>query len=131
MRDSLRARNIFIMLTNRCNLHCSYCYEIGKNSVSSEMSIIQSYLTKELDAGLFDQYYLVFHGGEPLLEFPLMRDIAQWAWDSYPTMSVRCMATTNGTCLNSEMKEWFQCNKERFVAILSLDGGRDTHNLNR
>ena len=131
MRDTLRARNIFVMLTNRCNLRCSYCYESGKNDLSADAPTIKEYLRKELDEGLFDEYFVVFHGGEPFLEFSLMREISRWCWSEYPHRSIRCITTTNGTCLNREMKEWLRDNRERFTAILSLDGGRQTHNRNR
>lgn len=131
MRDSLRARNIFVMLTNRCNLRCSYCYESGKNNRSSNAQVIQSYLTVEFEPKQFDEYFLVFHGGEPFLDFNLMKDIAQWCWNTYPDLNIRCMTTTNGTCLDASMKAWLLDNRHRFVAILSLDGGRDTHNRNR
>lgn len=131
MRDSLRARNIFVMLTNRCNLRCGYCYEAGKNMLSATSSLIHKYVGKELSSGEFDEYFIVFHGGEPFLEYSLMKEISEWCWTEFPSMDIRCMATTNGTCLDADMKQWLTDNRERFVAILSLDGGRDTHNQNR
>jgi len=131
MRDSLRARNIFVMLTNRCNLRCSYCYEAGKNLLSADAPTIKKYVAEELQSARFDEYFIVFHGGEPFLEFPLMKEVAEWCWQEFPSMNIRCMTTTNGTCLNAAMKAWLTENRHRFVAILSLDGGRETHNSNR
>lgn len=131
MRDSLRARNIFVMLTNRCNLRCSYCYEKGKNERSASYETITRYLLKEFEEKCFDEYYIVFHGGEPFIEFDLMKTVAEWCWTSFPELNIRCMTTTNGTCLDNSMKEWLRNNRDHFVAILSLDGGRDTHNRNR
>ncbi len=131
MRDSIHERNIFVMLTNRCNLRCSYCYEEGKNQRSASYDTITGYLRKEFEEKRFDAYDIIFHGGEPFLEFELMKNVAEWCWASFPGLDIRCLVTTNGTCIDDSMKEWLTMNKERFVAILSLDGGRVTHNRNR
>ena len=131
MRDSLRARNIFVMLTNRCNLRCRYCYESDRNSLSGNVSTIKHYLAQELTSKQFDEYFLVFHGGEPFLEFQMLKEISEWCWTEFPSQDIRCMATTNGTCLDESMKDWLRKNSRRFVAILSLDGGKESHNRNR
>lgn len=60
-----------------------------------------------------------------------MRDVCEWIWSHYAELDVRCMATTNGTILDATSKEWLRLNRDRFIVILSLDGGRETHNANR
>lgn len=70
-------------------------------------------------------------GGEPLLQFSLIQEIADYTWNKYPQENYIFFTVTNGTLLTPEMKEWFLAHKKRFVLGLSLDGTPDTHNHNR
>ena len=72
-----------------------------------------------------------FIGGEPLLEFELIKDIAGYVWGEKKAIPFILFSTTNGTVLTNEMKKWFTVNKERFWLCLSLDGTKDTHDHNR
>lgn len=131
MTDSRNTKNIFIIVTNRCNLRCVYCYEQGKNTVSANKETMQHVLGHELADENFDSFDIVFHGGEPFMEWHMVRELSEWLWKYYSSRHIRLMATTNGTMLNEEIKSWLSENRERFALILSLDGGRETHNRNR
>jgi len=131
MTDSRNTKNIFIIVTNRCNLRCVYCYEQGKNTASANRETMRQVLEYELADEKFDSFDIVFHGGEPFMEWHLVRELSEWLWKYYSSRHIRLMATTNGTMLNDEMKTWLSENRERFALILSLDGGRETHNRNR
>ncbi len=131
MKDSRNTKNIFIIITNRCNLRCVYCYERGKNTASADEVTMQNVLEREMKDTAFDSFDIIFHGGEPFMEWSLMRRLSEWLWENYSHRHLRLMATTNGTMLNDEMKQWLSYNRDRFALILSLDGGRDTHNKNR
>jgi len=72
-----------------------------------------------------------FIGGEPLLEFKLLKEIVAYTCSKKREHKYIFFATTNGTLLSNEMKEWFTARKNCFVLGLSLDGTRDTHNYNR
>jgi len=72
-----------------------------------------------------------FIGGEPLLEFELIREIVEYTCSQESGHVYIFYATTNGTILTNEMKSWFTTHKECFVLGLSIDGDRDTHNFNR
>lgn len=131
MTDSRKTKNIFIIVTNRCNLHCIYCYEQGKNTLSANEDTMRRVLEYELQDNKFDSFDIVFHGGEPFIEWTLVRNLSEWLWEKFSHRHLRLMATTNGTLLSNEMKQWLSQNNNRFQLILSLDGGRDTHNRNR
>lgn len=131
MTDSRKTKNIFIIVTNRCNLRCVYCYEQGKYTASTNLATMKQVLEKEMQDMEFDSFDIVFHGGEPFLEWSLICELSEWLWKNYSHRHLRLMATTNGTLLNGEMKSWLTENRERFALILSLDGGRETHNRNR
>jgi sulfatase maturation enzyme AslB (radical SAM superfamily) len=72
-----------------------------------------------------------FIGGEPLLEFELMRRIFEYVCNKKPAVPHIFFASTNGTLLTDEMKAWFTERKECFWLGLSLDGTKETHDRNR
>lgn len=73
-----------------------------------------------------------FIGGEPLLEYDLIRKIYDYTNEKYGNeYSYIFYATTNGVLLDEKMKSWFYDHKDTFVLGLSLDGLPDTHNHNR
>jgi len=79
--------------------------------------------TCEIEIGLI--------GGEPLLEFDLIKEIVAYTCSKKRKEKFIFFATTNGTILTEAMKKWFVAHKEIFVLGLSLDGARETHNFNR
>ncbi|SDL69307.1 radical SAM additional 4Fe4S-binding SPASM domain-containing protein [Sarcina sp. DSM 11001] len=122
-----------LCLTHSCNLDCIYCYQNhdGNNRMSFETA------KKAID-WIFANHpddmqgiELSFIGGEPLIEFELIKRIYEYTTAKYPQEDYIFYATTNGTVLNESMKDWFRSHKDRFVLGLSLDGLPETHNLNR
>ena len=75
--------------------------------------------------------FINLHGGEPFLVFDKIKELCEWAWQQDFPQHFVFFATTNGTKVHGEIKEWLYENKHRFVAGLSLDGTREMHNANR
>ena len=65
-----------------------------------------------------------FFGGEPLLNFPLMRKLVPFAKSQAARLGVQVGfgIVTNGTLLTDEMKQFLI--DEKFQIKVSLDGGR-------
>lgn len=72
-----------------------------------------------------------FIGGEPLMAFPLIKEICEWAWEQNWHLPFIFYATTNGTLLNEEMKNWFRKHADKIVLGLSVDGKSGMQYLNR
>lgn len=72
-----------------------------------------------------------FIGGEPLLEFELIKDIVAYTSSVERKERYIFYATTNGTLLTDEHKAWFAAHKNCFTLGLSLDGAKETHDHNR
>jgi len=73
-----------------------------------------------------------FIGGEPLLEFDLIKNIYDYTHVNIITQKKFIFfATTNGTVITEEMKLWFEKHKESFLLGLSLDGMKRSHDYNR
>lgn len=72
-----------------------------------------------------------FIGGEPLLEFELIKNIVGYVCDKKPDSPYIFFASTNGTLLTDEMKDWFTEHKKCVWLGISLDGTKETHDHNR
>lgn len=130
----MRTKTLMFLITYRCNLRCSYCYEPKVKSAGMSKSRLQS-LILEKTASITDEYdsfEIHFMGGEPLLEFPLIRDISEWIWNQrFSKELITIYAPTNGTLLSDEIKEWCVANKDRFCLGLSFDGDESMQDINR
>ncbi|MCM1219958.1 MAG: 4Fe-4S cluster-binding domain-containing protein [Lachnospiraceae bacterium] len=123
-----------LLVTYSCNLRCSYCYEPKESNfhmtVERTKRIIREQMSSLKDD--YDSVEIQFMGGEPLLEFSLIKEISEWLWSSvYAEKLLALFAPTNGTLLNDEMKEWFTVNKEKIHLGLSFDGDDGMQNANR
>ena len=71
---------IMLLITYKCNLRCSYCYEPKVSNFKMNVTKAKNIIQEQMDA-LGDEYETVeiqFMGGEPLLEFPLIKECAEW-----------------------------------------------------
>ncbi len=94
-----------LFLTQRCNLACRYCYILKKNiSLSLEMAekIIDFIFDHTPDGEMVD---LGFFGGEPLLEFDLLKDITKKIVNhpSYCKNRIVLRVVSNGTIFSEEI----------------------------
>jgi len=132
--NQIKQRTLTLILTRKCNLNCSYCYEKsslmdGKSmEISVAKGIISEYLNDECE---YNKVIIDFLGGEPLIEFQLLKNIVEWCKSRSWKNDYIFMLGTNGTLLNDDMKNWFIKYKDDFQLGLSIDGNREAHNINR
>ncbi|MBP1546784.1 MAG: 4Fe-4S cluster-binding domain-containing protein [Oscillospiraceae bacterium] len=122
-----------ICLTHSCNLDCIYCYQKhdGNNRMSFETACkCIDYIFNNVPDDM-NGVEISFIGGEPLIEFELIKKIVEYTIENYKSEQYIFYATTNGTVLNAEMKQYFTAHKDHFVLGLSLDGIPEVHNKNR
>ncbi len=79
----------------------------------------------------FDALRVEFFGGEPFLEFELLRQIVEWTSSEPRSVPYSFFATTNGTLLTPEIKEWLDAQKELLSVGLSYDGTPEMQDVNR
>lgn len=123
-----------LYMTEQCNLRCVYCYEHIKRDCILSLEIAKNAIVATFDRAVeegVEYVEILFHGGEPFLAFKRIKEICNWIWSKEWPCKYVCFATTNGTLVHGEVKEWLLNNKHRFIAGLSLDGTREMHNKNR
>lgn len=123
---------IQITLTEACNLNCIYCYEKNKDFSMMDLELAKSIIKESFsDAKVGEFLEFDFHGGEIALAFNRIKEICEWTWSRTWNNAYVFHATTNGTLIHGDIKDWFTFNLHRFSLGLSLDGTREMHNINR
>lgn len=125
-----------LQVTQNCNLRCEYCVYSGKYTTRTHSNKRMSYdmAKKGIDYLLAhsresEELTLGFYGGEPLLEFPLIKKCVDYIEQKIPEKKIRYLITTNGTLLSKEIVEYMV--KHNFDIIISLDGPREIHDKYR
>lgn len=130
MKEEAR-KNIYITTNVACNLRCVYCYEDKSGNEEFDVEQAKQKLSEQLCERTDMPTIINLHGGEPFLVFQKIKDLCEWAWAQNFNSHYVFFATTNGTKVHGEIKEWLYENRHRFIAGLSLDGTREMHNMNR
>lgn len=124
-----------LILTRSCNLNCSYCYEHFKTEHSMNFVTAQRCVSEQMNLVRQDPRFswllVELFGGEPLLNFELIKKLVPWARPRAQVCPTMFMVITNGTLLNDEMKEWFRQNKDMVVLTVSYDGSTSAQHQNR
>ena len=125
-------KEVMLILTESCPLACSYCFEHHKSNRTMSFATAKDILDKEAaHLSKEDTLMISLFGGEPLLEYDLIKEIFHYAEASYHDKNIFFFITSNAVLLTEEMKCWFRKHKNRIQMALSIDGKERSHNLNR
>ena len=130
-------QKVTLQLTQNCNFRCTYCTYTSSNGSQrfhSKRSMTFDVAKKAVDylyAHSIDAPYMYigFYGGEPLLEFELMKQVVAYANGLFSKKKLRYTITTNASVLNDEIIQFLKENN--FSLVISLDGPERIHNKNR
>ncbi|MEC0138083.1 radical SAM protein [Paenibacillus macerans] len=124
--------NFTYWVTEDCNLRCSYCYvnkapkkmdqETAAKSVQFTEKILAANPVKRND-----KIHIGLHGGEPLLNFSIIRYLIE-ELKAKITGNVTFSMTTNGTIQQYEILDYVANQVELSV---SIDGKQESHDINR
>lgn len=127
--------DVSLVLTHDCNLGCGYCYTGAKfrKRMARETAFkgLDMAFAKNRLGEAPTEIQLSYFGGEPLLEFELLLEVARAARERAQAASVKLVqtVTTNGTLLDAEkVRALYEL--DLYVA-LSIDGVREAHDRNR
>ena len=119
-------------VAHTCNLNCDYCFAsqgnyhgdrglmpfaVGKQALDFLIASSGSRVNLEVD----------FFGGEPLMNWQVVKDLVAYARTQEPIhhKKFRFTLTTNGMLLDDEVTAF--CNREMHNVVLSLDGRKEVH----
>lgn len=125
--------HIFVV-TLRCEHTCRYCQVSRQSSAKSEFDMSEETARRSLELAFSSpspHLKIEFQGGEPLLNFRLVRWIAAEAkrMNSSHGKDLAFVIATNLALLDDEILDF--CANEGIHLSTSLDGPRELHNGNR
>ena len=123
-------------VAHTCNLNCAYCFasqgkyhveravmsfEVGKQALDFLIANSGSRRNLEVD----------FFGGEPLMNFQVVKDLVAYARsiEKEHNKNFRFTLTTNGLLIDEDVIDF--ANREMSNVVLSLDGRREIHDRYR
>ncbi len=115
-----------------CNLRCKYCfagtgdYKGHREFMSEEVALKAVDFLIE-NSGNRKILEMDFFGGEPLLNFDVVKRTVEYANEKASALGKKFLftMTTNGVLLRGEIADWLNENMENVV--LSLDGRQEIH----
>lgn len=134
---STSGEELGLEVTEGCNLRCLYCVHQEQNKENRNHGSLQ--MTRETAFAAIDflaensrkskQVTLGFYGGEPLLNFPVIRESVEYAKKVFKDKPLQFNMTTNGTLVTPEIAKFLAEN--RVVVKVSIDGPEGVHNRYR
>ena len=123
----------WIHVTDKCNLHCAYCYlpHVREDmSFEAGRAVIESVFQSAVLHG-YREVKLKYAGGEPLLNFPLILELNSLAASlaDQHGISLDSVILSNGTLITAEIAVAMRSAGIRLM--ISLDGLGEFHDVHR
>jgi len=123
-------------ISHHCNLKCAYCFAGGGsyNLTAAHMSINEAKAAVDFliaKSGARKNLEIDFFGGEPLLNFDVVKETVDYAraQEKKTGKVFRFTVTTNGLNLTDDIIDYL--NEEMYNVVISIDGREDVHNAVR
>ena len=134
--DSFPLTTVVLNINTGCNLACTYCYKEDldvpmdgkKMNFDTARDAIEMLLAESPDQS---RYNVVFFGGEPLSNMPLLKEVVSYAEERFAGLDARIdfSLTTNATLLTEENVDYL--NAHNVGIAVSMDGPEAFHDRNR
>lgn len=120
---------VTMLLTNDCNLACSYCFESnkGKDYMPKEMALDILKATYNPVDPMVGIFTLNMFGGEPLMNWETFKAVCDYVLEN--NLKIRITATTNLTLLTDEMIDYID--ELSIPVLVSVDGIKEVHDKHR
>ena len=124
------ATSLFIFaVTNECNHACVYCQANGENTPCRMTETVAEQALRRIAATPAREITIEFQGGEPLVNFPVIRFLVTRAPELMPDKRVSFSLVSNLSLMTPEIAAFL---KEHGVSVsTSLDGPQTLHDRNR
>ena len=123
-------------VAHTCNLNCEYCFA-SQGKYHGERAVMSFEVGKAAldfliaNSGTRRNLEVDFFGGEPLMNFQVVKDLVAYARsvEKEHGKNFRFTLTTNGLLIDDDVIEF--ANKEMSNVVLSLDGRKEIHDKYR
>lgn len=143
-KDRILSRTVTFQVTDKCNLACTYCYQINKGTRRMTMDDAKLFIDKLLTGeDGFKEYInpdispaivVEFIGGEPFLEIDLIDKIVDYfrlrvIQLRHPWMEKFCVSICSNGVLYTDprVQKFLQKNKDNISFSVTLDGNKELH----
>ncbi len=133
-----KVRKITLQITQKCNFRCSYCVYSEAFNDRHRAHSLKSMTFETAKKGIdflvdhsrdLDSVNIGFYGGEPLLEFELIKKCVKYAEEVLEGKTITYSITTNGSLLTDEIIDYF-CNNN-ISTMISIDGPKEIQDKQR
>ena len=142
MADKLKKKTAGVVkalclhIAHTCNLNCSYCFA-SQGKYNGERAVMSFEVGKQAldflvaNSGSRRNLEVDFFGGEPLMNFQVVKDLVAYARsiEKEHNKNFRFTLTTNGMLVDDDVIEF--ANRECHNVVLSLDGRKEIHDRYR
>ena len=135
--ENFRCSQLIIELTGNCNLRCKYCiyndYNEGNrdfNTNNIDFETAKKAIDYVYDHRDPNHLAITFYGGEPLINFDVMRQCIDYSLEKMKDVELSFSFTTNLTLMTEEIAEYL-AKVPRLSILLSMDGPEEIHDLAR
>lgn len=128
---SLNINSFYLIISQNCNMGCTYCFAnkgmyykaglMSKKTAKDALSLFNDISSSDCE--------ITFFGGEPLLNFDVIRETVNYAKELFKGRTVGFGLVTNGTIISNEIIEFFK--KNGFMVQVSVDGNENFHDKHR
>lgn len=125
---------LILGITSSCNFKCRYCHQAEGKGLALQKMMDKETAFKSVDF-LYEhskdafEVTITFYGGEPLLNFDLIKSTVGYAVEKIRTKNIVFNMTTNASLINEEIADFLAANN--FVLLISLDGDEKTQDKHR
>lgn len=134
--DRFPINTLVLNVNTGCNLSCTYCYKEDLTTPAKGQRMEMETARRSIDLLLKEgggngKVNLIFFGGEPLTNLPLIREAVAYAEEKAAAhgIAIDFSLTTNATLLTEETIRYLD--DHRFGITVSMDGPKHLHDRNR
>lgn len=141
--ETIGFRELILETSQACNFRCKYCCygeyyqntrEHGNKIMDFQTAVhaVDFYIEQFKHYGqgnIWRNPIIAFYGGEPLLNFSLIKNITNYVQEKYTEYNTEFTLTTNAKLMTNDIIDFLVENN--FSVIISFDGNKENHNRNR
>lgn len=136
MNEDKKRLTTMLIISQKCNLNCKYCYESFKTSKLMDFETAKQAILKGIETVKNDERFecleVQLMGGEPFTNYPLIKALVEWDEENH---AIPCphifFVPSNGTLFTDEIKAWCRAHKQTICVGVSWDGTSTMQRTNR